>query len=215
MRKTTEPAAKNRCDKGDKGNAENVDGKTAEGCAQCDAELDGDDGGPGNGVGGLVANDEALRHVRGFPPLGLLRHFRPTVPPSTDNALARYLPSLDETTSPEPHGGSGECGLQRIERQCKRLGSRPDGRYDRHPWLSDVVITGMPRTPNSVEWIESLLESLADSPLTENGRLSAALMLQGTVRNYAAMMRSIPTAPKPTPPSSPCSRHVVQAPTPA
>lgn len=65
--------------------------------------------------------------------------------------------------------------------------------YARHPWLSDVVVTGMPRTPNSLEWIESLLESLTDSPLTESERLSAALLLQGIVRNYAAMIRSIPT----------------------
>ncbi len=64
--------------------------------------------------------------------------------------------------------------------------------YAGHPWLSDVVITGMPRTPNNLEWIESLLESLADSPLAESERLSAALMLQGTVRSYAAMMRSLP-----------------------
>jgi hypothetical protein len=59
-------------------------------------------------------------------------------------------------------------------------------------WLSDVVITGMPRTPNSLEWIESLLESLSDSPLNKNERLSAALLLQGIVRNYAAMIQSIP-----------------------
>ncbi|MGO4689247.1 TetR/AcrR family transcriptional regulator [Glaciibacter sp. 2TAF33] len=64
--------------------------------------------------------------------------------------------------------------------------------YARHPWLSDVVITGMPRTPNSLEWIESLLESLSDSPLNKSERLSAALLLQGIVRNYAAMIRSIP-----------------------
>jgi AcrR family transcriptional regulator len=64
--------------------------------------------------------------------------------------------------------------------------------YRRHPWLSDVVITGMPRTPHSLEWIESLLDSLAESPLSESERLSAALLLQGIVRNYAAMARSIP-----------------------
>ena len=64
--------------------------------------------------------------------------------------------------------------------------------YARHPWLSDVVVTGMPRTPNNLGWIESLLVSLAESPLTESERLSAALLLQGVVRNYAAMIRSIP-----------------------
>ncbi len=68
--------------------------------------------------------------------------------------------------------------------------------YALHPWLSDVVITSMPRTPNSFAWIESLLESLADSPLTESERLSAALMLQGTVRTYAAMIRSLPEGPE-------------------
>jgi AcrR family transcriptional regulator len=66
------------------------------------------------------------------------------------------------------------------------------GVYARHPWLSDVVVTGMPRTPNSLEWIEALLAGLADSPLAESERLSAALLLQGIVRNYAAMIRSIP-----------------------
>ncbi|WP_248761802.1 TetR/AcrR family transcriptional regulator [Pseudarthrobacter sp. SSS035] len=63
--------------------------------------------------------------------------------------------------------------------------------YVRHPWLSDVVVTGMPRTPNSLEWIESLLNTLAGSPLSQSAQLSATLLLQGIVRNHAALMRSV------------------------
>jgi AcrR family transcriptional regulator len=69
--------------------------------------------------------------------------------------------------------------------------------YARHPWLSDVAIAGMPRTPNSLAWIESLLESLEDAPVLEDERLSATLLLQGIVRNHAAMMRSIVASPGP------------------
>lgn len=65
--------------------------------------------------------------------------------------------------------------------------------YVRHPWLSDVAVTGMPRTPNSLEWIESLLDILAGSPLSHSEQLSATLLLQGIVRNHAALMRSVST----------------------
>jgi AcrR family transcriptional regulator len=62
--------------------------------------------------------------------------------------------------------------------------------HRRHPWLSDVEPSGMPRTPNPLAWLDRLLGALADAPGVDDP-MSAALLLEAVVGRYAALLRSV------------------------
>lgn len=65
--------------------------------------------------------------------------------------------------------------------------------HRRHPWLSDVEPSGMPRTPNPLAWLDRLLGALADAPGLDDP-MSAALLLEAVVGRYAALLRSVQPA---------------------
>jgi AcrR family transcriptional regulator len=59
--------------------------------------------------------------------------------------------------------------------------------YRRHPWALRVPISGPPLGPNNVAWLDNALAALADTPLTEQEKLSSVLLLSGFVRNEATL----------------------------
>jgi AcrR family transcriptional regulator len=59
--------------------------------------------------------------------------------------------------------------------------------YRHHPWSLRVPISGPPLGPNNVAWLEQALRSLADTPLSEQEKLSCILLLSGFVRNDATL----------------------------
>jgi AcrR family transcriptional regulator len=59
--------------------------------------------------------------------------------------------------------------------------------YRRHPWALRVPISGPPLGPNNVAWLEAALWSLADTPLSEQQKLSTTLLVSGFVRNEATL----------------------------
>jgi AcrR family transcriptional regulator len=59
--------------------------------------------------------------------------------------------------------------------------------YRRHPWSLRVPISGPPLGPNNVAWLETALRALADTPLSEQQKLSCILLLSGFVRNDATL----------------------------
>lgn len=56
------------------------------------------------------------------------------------------------------------------------------GIYVRHPWVLALPITGSPITPNSSAWIESGLQALDGTPLTDEERLAVVLLVTGLAR---------------------------------
>lgn len=66
--------------------------------------------------------------------------------------------------------------------------------YRRHPWGLRVPISGPPLGPNNVAWLESALASLAQTPLSEQEKLSTVLLLSGFVRNEATLTADIAAA---------------------
>lgn len=54
--------------------------------------------------------------------------------------------------------------------------------YLRHPWVLALPITGAPITPSSSAWMDSGLEALEGTPLTEDERMAVVLLVTGMAR---------------------------------
>jgi AcrR family transcriptional regulator len=66
--------------------------------------------------------------------------------------------------------------------------------YRRHPWGLRVPITEPPLGPNNVAWLEAALHSLADTPLSEQHKVSSVLLISGYVRSQAMLAADIDAA---------------------
>jgi AcrR family transcriptional regulator len=66
--------------------------------------------------------------------------------------------------------------------------------YQRHPWVLRVPISGPPIGPNNVAWLDNALQCLANTPLTEDQKLSTVLLVSGHVRNEATLSADIVAA---------------------
>ncbi|MFZ0041581.1 MAG: TetR/AcrR family transcriptional regulator [Solirubrobacteraceae bacterium] len=63
--------------------------------------------------------------------------------------------------------------------------------YRRHPWSLRVPITGPPLGPNNVAWLENALTALAQTPLSEQEKLSSVLLVSGFVRNEETLVADL------------------------
>jgi AcrR family transcriptional regulator len=102
-------------------------------------------------------------------------------------SLYRYVASKDEllmtmvdaglgAPPPSADGEAWRAGLTRWA-----VGVRTA--YQANPWALRVPISGPPLGPNNVAWLDNALASLADTPLTEQEKLSCVLLVSGFVRN--------------------------------
>lgn len=66
--------------------------------------------------------------------------------------------------------------------------------YQRHPWALRVPISGPPIGPNNVAWLDNALQCLANTPLTEDQKLSTVLLVSGHVRNEATLSADLTAA---------------------
>jgi hypothetical protein len=62
--------------------------------------------------------------------------------------------------------------------------------YAEHPWMLDIAIDSEPNTPNNLAWLDAGLSVLVDTPLTQQGRVSALLLLSGQSRWAANILRN-------------------------
>jgi AcrR family transcriptional regulator len=66
--------------------------------------------------------------------------------------------------------------------------------YRRNPWVLRIPISGPPVTPNAMAWLEVGLDSLRDTGLREDEKLSVMLLLTGFVRSQAALQAEVAAA---------------------
>ena len=70
-------------------------------------------------------------------------------------------------------------------------------RYTRHPWIAEVHVTGLPRYPNRLAWIETLLVVL------DRGRIAdpmhVALLLESLARAFSSIAPGEAEASAPAP----------------
>lgn len=114
-------------------------------------------------------------------------------------ALYRYVTAKDELLElmvdsaygPAPAGpGPGEGWRPGLSRWAwAELAA-----YRRHPWALAVPISGPPITPNAVSWLESGLQYLRGTGLSEGQKMSVMLLVTGYVRNAATVAVQVEAA---------------------
>ncbi|MFI7278154.1 TetR/AcrR family transcriptional regulator [Streptomyces sp. NPDC049879] len=64
------------------------------------------------------------------------------------------------------------------------------------PWMIDIPISGPPMGPNNIAWMEVLLASLSDTPMSEETKLGVLMVVSGfvlsEVRQEVSMLRATP-----------------------
>jgi AcrR family transcriptional regulator len=66
--------------------------------------------------------------------------------------------------------------------------------YRQHPWALSVPLSGPPLMPNAVSWVESGLQSMGSTGLSEGEKMSVILLLSGYVRNAATVAVQVDAA---------------------
>lgn len=66
--------------------------------------------------------------------------------------------------------------------------------YRQRPWIIRIPITGPPITPNQIRWLEWALQSLRDTGLTAQEKLSTVLLLSAYARTQATISADIAEA---------------------
>jgi len=112
-------------------------------------------------------------------------------------ALYRYVPAKDDLltlmvdTAFGPAPGAAEPG-DGWRAGLARWAAGLRAAYQRHPWVLRVPLSGeLLLCPNNIAWMEDALRCLAGTPLPEQQKLSAILLVSGFVRNQATLTDDI------------------------
>ena len=114
-------------------------------------------------------------------------------------ALYRYVAGKDELLALMVDAAVGRPPLAAGPDEGWRAGLtrwawRYHDRMREHPWAVQVPITGAPITPNQVAWMEAVLWSLRNTPLSEDEKASVLLLLSGYVRSEATLTAELAAA---------------------
>ena len=112
------------------------------------------------------------------------------------NAMYRYVSSKDELLVLVADKALGRAPEYILSAEGWREGSRAWVKaqvdlYAERPWLLDVPIRGAPVTPNSLHWVEVLLQVMASTGLSQRDILGCAVLLSGYARSYANLARQL------------------------
>ena len=112
-------------------------------------------------------------------------------------ALYRYVPAKDDLlmlmvdTAFGPAPGAAQPG-DGWRAGLARWAAGIRAAYRRHPWVLRVPLSGeLLLCPNNIAWMEDALQCLAGTPLPEQQKLSAILLVSGFVRNQATLADDI------------------------
>lgn len=121
----------------------------------------------------------------------------------TTTALYRYVDSKDSlvelmtdvAVGPAPELAPAEAHewLAGVRTWVRELYAR----YAAHPWLTEVHVTGLPRYPNRLAWMEALLVVLDRSGLADP--MHVALLLESLARAFSAIAPGEAEASAPAP----------------
>ena len=126
----------------------------------------------------------------------------------TTMSLYRYVDSKDELYAvmvdvaygaPDLHYHHDESWRDRMARWATTITQRRLA----HPWVTDVPQLAPPLTPNAIAWMESGLEALENTPLTNQQRLSAMLAIDGWAQNHVRQSLQMGLGDGPPAPDSP------------
>jgi AcrR family transcriptional regulator len=111
-------------------------------------------------------------------------------------SLYRYVPSKDDLLTLMLDAAFGPIPAKAPSPTRWRSGLEFWARslfavYLTHPWMLDVRISGLPMTPNPLQWIDYGLQSLNGTGLGEDDQLGALLLLDGHVRGSARLANDL------------------------
>lgn len=114
----------------------------------------------------------------------------------TTNAMYRYVSSKDELIVLVADKAWGSPPEYIVAASGWRAGARAwvkaqVDRYAERPWLLDVPIRGAPVTPNLLHWLETLLQVMSETGLSQHDALGCAVLFDGYTRSYANLARQL------------------------
>ncbi|HET8778567.1 MAG TPA: TetR/AcrR family transcriptional regulator [Agromyces sp.] len=101
--------------------------------------------------------------------------------------MQEYGTGLPPEPDPEPEPGDWRDRMRFLARAQHAT-------YRAHPWLLDIPIEGTPVTPNNIAWMDAMLETLSQLPLTEYQRTAVMLLFTGQMRWQGTIERSYEVA---------------------
>ncbi|MEV4238763.1 MULTISPECIES: TetR/AcrR family transcriptional regulator [unclassified Nocardia] len=117
----------------------------------------------------------------------------------TKMALYRHVGSKDElfelmadfATGPTPDLGTGSLDWRAGMRQWAHAMRAV---YAEHPWLPQLPISGPPRGPNTIGWMDAALRALADTGLDWATKVGILTLVSGHVRQASLLTQQITAA---------------------
>jgi AcrR family transcriptional regulator len=130
-------------------------------------------------AGGLSAlSMSRLAEKLGFTTMSLYRYVA-----SKDDLLVLVLDAGIGSPAAVPDGDWRE--------QCAGWAAALRAGYQRHPWMQELPISGLPAGPNQLGWFERGLAALAPTRLEEGEKASSVLLLATYVRSQAQLMADL------------------------
>lgn len=131
--------------------------------------------------GGLEAISMARVAKRlGFTTMSLYRHVE-----SKEQLLTLLM---DSAVGPAPRErfqeGHWRTGLEIWTRSMME-------RYQRHPWVAEISVSGPPLLPNQLDWMDWALTIMQPTPLAPAEQLSTLLLLSGYIRNEVRLQSDL------------------------
>jgi AcrR family transcriptional regulator len=117
----------------------------------------------------------------------------------TTMSLYRYVEAKDDLltlmfdagTGPPPRlPGLGRDWRRDLERWARKLRER----YQRHPWVLTIPISGPIMTPNQFGWLEAGLRAFDATGLDDEEKANLVLLLSGFVRNEMLLVSDLDRA---------------------
>ena len=146
---------------------------------------------PGLSVEQIVDTGIAFGDSQGFEAISLQKiaaHLGVTT-----NAMYRYVRSKDELivlVHDKALGAPPELPTEWRAAATAWVHAHVE-RFTERPWLLDVPIRGAPVTPNSMRWVEVMLQALEGTGLSQHDNLGCLLLLSGFAQNYASLVRQL------------------------
>lgn len=113
-------------------------------------------------------------------------------------SLYRYVSAKDDLISlmadaavGPPRPAPGDEGAVNWRAGIARWATNLRETYHGDPWLLDIPVSATMLGPNNVAWMESALRCLSRTPLSEQEKLSTALLVSGFVRNEATLSADV------------------------
>lgn len=120
---------------------------------------------------------QKVAQALGFTKMSLYRHV------GSKDELFELM--VDHAQGPAPDLGADLGWRDGVRRWVAAIRAR----YAEHPWLIDIPMSGPPRGPNAISWLDALLRALRDTGLDTGTQIGVVGVVSGYLRNVLALAR--------------------------